>query len=168
MKKTDTSLAVLWIAAALVGIAGISANILSLAELGRQTELWRRKTTERRELESLRLRALRLHRAAQLHREWPPHPLALQELARTNLPGMFPASCVVSAQPAPEGWQAQRTTCSLVDVPGDSLLRFLAATGSTKPPWVLEECAMQSSPISGRLARVDMTFSSVERAGTGD
>jgi len=163
MKTSDTPLVALRTAAALAILAGLAANLHSLSGLRPQVDLWRRKTAERQELQSLVRQSARFDSAIRIHESWPSAAPPLESLAKSNFTGRLPASWTVALQPGIPGWQSRRVVFSMTDVSADNVLRFMTAAASARPPWVLEECALQSSSASGTLSRVEMAFSSVER-----
>lgn len=168
MKHANPSLITLWAAAILaVGIGSVAA-LRSLAGLDRQAILWQQKLNARNELHRLEDRAKQFKAAVIAHNAWPASPPPLQDLLSKTLPGVAVSPFSFSDQPSVEHWTARRVAFSMTDVPGDSLDRFFQAATTARPPWSIEECTLQASVSSGRLARVDLVLVGVERTDPGN
>jgi hypothetical protein len=168
MKHANPSLIALWTAAVLAVGFGSIAALRSLAGLERQTNLWTQKLSDQNELRRLGDQAKRFRTAVSTHNAWPSSPPPIQELVSRTLPGVAVSPFSFSDQPSVEHWTARRIAFSMTDVPGDSLDRFFQAASTARPPWSIEECTLQASTASGRLARVDLVLVGVERTEPGN
>lgn len=168
MKHTNPKLVALWSATSLAILIGSISAIQSLTGLSRQTSLWQQKINDKRELTRLLDQSRQFKLAVEAHNAGPASPPPLQNLLSATLPGIAISPLSSVDQPSVENWTARRISFSITDVPGEALEKFFQAASTSRPPWSVEECTLQSSVSSGRLARVDLVMVAVERTESGN
>jgi hypothetical protein len=167
MKYDNPKLITLWAAASLVVLVGIIASIKSVTGLSRQAEIWQQKSAARHELVNLLNLSKRHTAAVEAHKAWPVSPVPLQDLISSTLPGIVVSPLISTEQPSAENWTTRRISFSMTDVPGASLEKFFVAAATSRPPWSVEECTLIASTSSGRLAKVELVMTGVERKAVG-
>lgn len=168
MKHANPKLIVIWSATSLAILIGSIIAIQSLAGLSRQTSLWQQKINDKRELIRLLDQSRLFKVALEAHNAGPASPPPLQNLLSATLPGVAISPLSSMDQPSVENWITRRVSFSMTDVPGEALEKFFQAATTSRPPWSVEECTLQSSVSSGRLARVDVVMVAVERTASGN
>lgn len=164
MNPSSRLLRLFWIIAVTVVVAGCVATAFSLAGVASRVDSWRRKAREIDELQSLALKHRQFQEGLAIHSTWSGQPPALEGLIHSFFPHAAPAGWTRVQEPVTSGWQVERVTFSLSDIPAKDLIHFLAAAASNTPPWILESGALQSATASGHVARIELTLSGIRRA----
>ena len=163
MKNNTLSLPVLWSAAALTLLLGLLLSVRAVSDLGRTTELWRKKGNDLQELTAMRGLAAKHRSLLSRYAQYPSAPAPLGELAGRAVPGLNVMMRSAETYPSAPGWTTRKATIGLADIPGDDLGRFFEALTTATPPWAILECTLTASPAQGRLAKVELVLATVER-----
>lgn len=163
MNPSSRLLQFLWIVAVTVVVTGCAVTAFSVAGVASRVDAWRRKSKEIGELQALALKHRQFQEGLAIHNKWSGQPPALEGLIHSFFPNVAPAGWSRVQEPVASGWQAERITFSLSDVAAKDVIHFLAAAASNTPPWILESGALQSGTASGRVARIELTLSSIRR-----
>lgn len=163
MKENNPSLTALWSAAIISALIGILLSFQALSDIGRKTEIWRKKTNDLQEIRAMCTVASAHRNLLKHYAKYPAAPAPLAELARQAVPGLNLTTRSTESHPSVSGWTARKVSLGLADITGNDLGRFLEAVSAASPPWAILDCTISASPTPGRLAKVELVLETVER-----
>jgi len=163
VKRSNSTLIKLWIAASLSLAAGLLLTVRSLSGLPRTTELLARKVADSRDLTELRLQADRYQVLLEHYSCLPAMPTGFETLVRSTLPGAAMTTRATATLPSVPGWTVKKVSVDFTDITGEELGRMLEAGAAAQPPWSLVECTLFASPVAGRMAKASLVMETAGR-----
>ena len=164
MTKLDSK-TMLWASAIVVIVAAAGLSLYAVRALGDcsvRLKEYVAYSSEARELEKVTTgsaSAIRMFEALP-----DPHPVSLADLMKKSLAGDKYEITEQTAQPAIQGWIAQRRDVTLQDIQLSKLAAFLADAEAARPPWRMISCRIISTGPEGGTGRVSLTFEALEKA----
>ncbi len=168
MKRNNTPLILVWIAAGLSLLAGLLLTIHSLSGLSRTREILVKKANDIRELDGMRSQANRYHALLTAAVQYPASSVPLETLARKTIPAQSMRLLATDFSPSVPGWTVKKVSAEFTDIAGIDLGKLLDAGAAANPPWTLLECTLLAASTRGHIAKATLVFSTVERSSTGN
>lgn len=163
MKKDNSRLIGLWIAAGLVLLAGMILSIRSVGSLPRTREILNKRRSDAITLSGLQQETRRHQAILQRYAQYPNSSLPFETLSKNACPSLSFSIRSTATLPTVSGWTARKTSLGFSNVSAFDLGRLLEAGAAATPPWSLLECTLFASPTPGQLARAELVMGTVEQ-----